>query len=50
MDIIGFIIKGNICCNDKESLEIKFFLINELSKALLNMHPKWIKFIYSLEK
>ncbi|MGG3797983.1 hypothetical protein [Metabacillus fastidiosus] len=43
MDIIGFIIKGNICCNDKESLEIKFFPINELSEALLGMHLKWLE-------
>lgn len=37
------IVGGELVCNLKESLELTFFDVNELPKALLPMHPAWLK-------
>ncbi|EKN64641.1 NUDIX domain-containing protein [Schinkia azotoformans] len=47
---------GELRCNSDESLEIKFFEIQNLPHDLLKMHPRWLKdalanseIIYSLK-
>ncbi|UOE96384.1 NUDIX domain-containing protein [Alkalihalobacillus sp. LMS39] len=34
---------GHLCCNEEESLEIKFFDVDDLPNNLLKMHPQWLK-------
>lgn len=37
------IIGGELKCNSDESLEIKFFDIDNLPENLLKMHPQWLE-------
>ncbi|GIN18884.1 NUDIX domain-containing protein [Siminovitchia fordii] len=34
---------GELACNSNESLDIKFFDLQNLPENLLNMHPNWLK-------
>lgn len=34
---------GELICNSNESLDIKFFDLQNLPENLLNMHPKWLE-------
>lgn len=37
------ILGGELKCNCSESLDVKFFPINDLPQDLLAMHPRWLK-------
>ncbi|MFD3157018.1 NUDIX domain-containing protein [Haloimpatiens sp. FM7330] len=39
----GKIIGGNISNDSPETLDIKFFPVNNLPKNILRMHPMWLK-------